>query len=336
MADNIAELMSDYLDWDLILIQELAIPHDDGDITQNSEQLEEGGHIMITNAIKKWVTAIIIHRRWADRDWQIRETGTVVIITSKDSTTKRITVCSAHLPEAWHHSDEEYQTAVDEIHATLEEVGAYDGDIIMGVDANGGRSEADIDGEQFNEQGALELSTTRSEIWASFVRNSGMIVHNTWQSERNTRGSSTLRAGDRRRHVDWILTTAESAEGWVPDEARCRSDHRPVSVAWPAEQGELLEFKNKNNSAPRKWSPTATNAARIQRYWAESINGGENIEQIQTKLEELAKQETRFAEEELARCRVDRDDAAPLTAKEKSWANSRRASRTRTSARRSA
>lgn len=107
-AANIAELMSDYLGWDCLMIQELAIRHDDGDTTHSLELMDQGHiMIMITNKIKKWDTAAILHRCWADKEWEIRETPSAVIITRKDSATKRLTVVSTHIPEAWHHSDEE-------------------------------------------------------------------------------------------------------------------------------------------------------------------------------------------------------------------------------------
>lgn len=75
-------------------------------------------------------------------------------------------------------------------------------------------------------------------------------------------------------------------------------------------------FKKKRKVAPRNRAPTAASVAGIQRYWAENINSGENMEHTQSKLEDLSNIETKIAEHEMARCGVEHDDAAPLTDKE--------------------
>lgn len=80
---------------------------------------------------------------------------------------------SAHLPESWHH-DDDYEAALEDISATLRVLKAHEGHILIGVDANAGHTEEDIDEEHFRNEGTQDMPSARNEAWANSVRVNGM------------------------------------------------------------------------------------------------------------------------------------------------------------------
>lgn len=74
-----------------------------------------------------------------------------------------------------------------------------------------------------------------------------------------------------------MLAMMSAAEAWTWGEPHYRSDHMPVVMAWPAEQGEMLEFKRRQ-LRPQRWAPTVASAERIERHWGENAKGGKTTE----------------------------------------------------------
>lgn len=93
-----------------------------------------------------------------------------MLATMKEKGARRMNIGSIHLPEAWHHTDEEFQSACDDVWESLVQMTADEGTIMLGFDANTTHSTHDRDEENFAEIGAQEGATARSEMWAAFVR----------------------------------------------------------------------------------------------------------------------------------------------------------------------
>lgn len=160
---------------------------------------------------------------------------------------------TAHLPESWHHNDEDFEGALEEINLMLHNVGAHEGHILMGCDANAGHAAEDIDEHHFGAEGAAEGNNVRNQAWTNFVRANGLRATNSWTSTRSTRGSWITEQMGRRKHIDMVLTNVEDAETWVEDSLHTRSDHRPLVTDWQAEKPELMHFKGKPRQDGHRW-----------------------------------------------------------------------------------
>lgn len=100
------------MNWDAITSQELAIRHDDGGEFQQWDEVAEGT-VLVRSRLRPWGTAILLNKKWAMKEWHSTETPNSGTITIREQGVRRTTITPAHLPEAWHHADDEYQAALE-------------------------------------------------------------------------------------------------------------------------------------------------------------------------------------------------------------------------------
>lgn len=71
-TEDMVGILGDYTEWDFMLIQELAIRNEDGDIKPRCEDWQDG-HMLVRNLRRPGDTALSIHRRWASAGWHFRD-----------------------------------------------------------------------------------------------------------------------------------------------------------------------------------------------------------------------------------------------------------------------
>lgn len=98
-----------------------------------------------------------------------------------------MTIGAVHLPEVWHHTDEEFQSACEDVSEILTQMDAGEGSFMLGCDASAVHSYHDCDEENVGEIGAQEKATARSDIWPAFVRGSGCRAAKALRASRTTR-----------------------------------------------------------------------------------------------------------------------------------------------------
>ena len=129
-------LLDESVVWDALLVQELA------EATRTEEEVQSyiggmlGGHILYTNPHKPWDTAVVLHRRWAQRRKQVASNPFCVAVVVEGENRQRAVFASGHLPSQRGHTDDEYHEALEATEVLLRGLQRPGSTTVLGVDAN--------------------------------------------------------------------------------------------------------------------------------------------------------------------------------------------------------
>jgi hypothetical protein len=246
--------------WDVLLLQELCMP------TETWPSSAEGslaGHQLLVNTSKLYDTAILVHRRLGGKIVANFETEHAVGATIACGA-GNVQVVSAHLPDSWQHSEEEYEGAIGDLAGQLDLDANH---VVLGVDAN-----TEVHFEPNDEQETVGLACTgrratkREDLFLEgVVWPCGLRLLNTFE------GSSTLDAAGgcwthrasgvhgNLRQIDFLghrcasnLEASTTASAVVLAAGHCRSDHRPLLFKLEGSAGALVTFETRPSTL-RSW-----------------------------------------------------------------------------------
>lgn len=266
---EVCRLADATLEWDALLLQEVAGAGGGQADWVVRVEAELGGHRVLWNEHKPHDTAVVLHRRWDGRLVSSSSSPWAVLVSLRGAAGV-FSMGSVHLPDS-SHPDHIYEEALAEVSAQLPAAGG----ITLGMDAN-----AEL---AWEEGGATrDGNSYRAGLFADWLAAAGLqdCAQPAW----------TRRGAASRKRLDCIVSSAAAiGHCRAALEMHVRSDHRPLCLERAYRPDEVLTFEPRPPSM-RGWRPVGSNeACRLDRELRSALlRPGVTCSEVQNALADTA------------------------------------------------